>query len=82
MLFNSEKRDRYFCIEIDEPIFTVNHMTFFIANFRLNLVKKNDVTLPRKYGNFTRTEFYGIFACLVLASEKMANGTNGRLKNA
>ena len=24
-------------------------MKSFMANFRLNLVKKNDVTLPRKY---------------------------------
>ena len=40
----------------------------YFCNFTLNLVKKNDVTLPSKYGNFTRSEFHGIFACLVLAS--------------
>ena len=28
------------------PIFTANYLNIFITNFRLNLVKKNDVTLP------------------------------------
>ena len=37
------------------------------CNFTLNLVKNNGVTLMYKYGNFTRSEFYGIFASLVLA---------------
>ena len=36
------------------------------CNFTLNLVKKNEVTLLQKYCNFTRSEFYGIFASLVL----------------
>ena len=40
ILFNFEKHDRYFCIQIDKPIFTLNHMKFFMVNFRLNLVKK------------------------------------------
>ena len=39
-----------------------------MINFRLNLVKKNDITLPQAYGNFTRPKFYSIFASLVLAS--------------
>ena len=38
------------------------------CNCTLNLVKKNDVKLLRKYGNFTGSEFYGISASLVLAS--------------
>ena len=42
--------------------------TLYDRNFTLNLVKKNDVKLPQKYGNFTRSEFYGISASLVLAS--------------
>ena len=37
------------------------------CNFTLNLVKKNDVKLPQEYGNFTRSEFYGISASLVLS---------------
>ena len=48
--------------------FMVNHIEFFMTTSRLNLVKKNDVTLPRKYGNFTRPEFRSIFACLVSVS--------------
>ena len=36
------------------------------CNFTLNLVNKNDVL--KKYGNFTRSEFYGISAAPVLAS--------------
>ena len=39
-----------------------------MINFRLNIVKKNDVILPQKILNFTRPEFHGIFASLVLAS--------------
>ena len=39
-----------------------------MTNFTLNLVKKNDVKLQYKYGNLTRSEFYGISASLVLAS--------------
>ena len=38
------------------------------CNFTLNLVKMNDIKLPSTYDNFTRSEFYGIFASLVLAS--------------
>ena len=45
----------------------VNYLKKFITNF-ITLVKKNDVILPYKYGNVTRSEFYDIFACLVLAS--------------
>ena len=39
----------------------------FDCNFTSNLVKKNDVTLLYKNGNFITSEFYGIFAFLVLA---------------
>ena len=28
-----------------------------MINFQLNLVKKNDLTLPQTYGNFTRPKF-------------------------
>ena len=38
-----------------------------MIHFTLNSIKENDVTLLQKYGNFTRSEFYGIFASLVLA---------------
>ena len=38
------------------------------CNFTLNLVKKNDVKLPRKYGNFTRSEFYGISASVLTST--------------
>ena len=38
------------------------------CNFTLNSVKKNDAKLPYDYGNFTRSEFYGISAYLVSAS--------------
>ena len=41
---------------------------FYDCNFTLSSVKKNDVKLPSTYGNFTRSEFNGIFASLVLAS--------------
>ena len=40
---------------------------FYYSNITLNLIKENDVTLLLKYGNFTRSEFYGIFACRILA---------------
>ena len=30
-------------------IFTVNYLNFFMSNFRLNLVEKNDVTFERRY---------------------------------
>ena len=43
------------------------------CNFTLNLVKKNDVTLLEKYGKFTRSEFYAIFASPVLASATEKN---------
>ena len=42
-------------------------MKFFMTNFISNLVKKNNVRLPRKYGNFTGPEFRDIFASVVLA---------------
>ena len=43
-------------------------INLYYCNFTLNLVKKNDVKLPYACGNFTRSEFYGIFESLVLAS--------------
>ena len=48
------------------PMFAVNYLKKCMTKFRL--VKKNDVTLTYKYGNFIRSEFYGICAFLVLAS--------------
>ena len=48
------------------PMFAVNYLNKFITYFRL--VKNNHVTLPYRYNNFTRSEFHGIFAFLVLSS--------------
>ena len=50
------------------PICMISYLKICMTNFTLNLVKKNNVKLPQKYGNFTRSEFYGISASLVLAS--------------
>ena len=70
ILFNSEKREHYFCIYIGEFTDFCDKLrkNLYDCNFTLNLVKKNDVKLPQKYGNFTRSEFYDISASLVSAS--------------
>ena len=43
-------------------MFEVDYLKKFMTNFRF------DGTLPYKYGNFTRSEFYAIFVFLVLAT--------------
>ena len=71
ILSNSEKRDRFFLhqsIRRVLRIFAINYLKNFTTNFRFNLVKKNGVILPQKYGPFTRPEFYGISPSLILAS--------------
>ena len=73
ILFNSEKRERYSVILASKLInfsdlYDKLLKYSYDCNFILNSVKKNEVKLPLKYGDYTRSEFNGISATLVLAS--------------